>query len=397
VFKCIGAYYDATQLKISPICCVCSRRQLDVEMHRITLNSGNKLPDYFSVVSVEDNLPFSSDDFRFTDPRLNGLMLDSNGIQTDESSGDTQLCVCHPCYTYLPRSSMPRFALANKLHRGGLPEEFQDLTWVEERMCAIYSNTAVITRLYQSSDPSQPTVFHGNTCAHEMNVNSTATVLPRVPSDVNDLLSVVFIGSQRFKPEYLGNMYRIRKSKVWRFLQWLKEHNRLYVEISLDRSAMELYPEDGCLPGIESRVVHDCESDVGNIFQEETAGVSEHPAELLRPSGASESEPPTVMIEKMGVSDPECDRMPGRVLTTAALRNLVPDGSDLPDLVLYRGSTAVPEYNNPDLIPGMYPTLFPAGIGGFGSDLHDLVPTASKVLSRCQGLCETYSGNRNTQ
>jgi hypothetical protein len=367
VLKCTNAYYEATQLKIAPVCCVCSRRQLDVEMHRIPLSSGNKLPDYFSVVSVEDNPPFSSDDFRFTDPRLNGLMLDSNGIRTDESSGDTQLCVCHPCYTYLPRSSMPRFALANKLHRGRLPEEFQDLTWIEERVCAIYSNTAVITRLYQSSDPSQPTVFHGNTCAHEMNVRSTASVLPRVPSDVNDLLSVVFIGSQRFKPEYLGNMYRIRKSKVWRFLQWLKEHNRLYTEISLDRSAMELYPEDGCLPGIESRVVHDRESDVGNIFGEETAGVSEHPAELLRSSesGAPESESPTVMIEKMGVSDPECDRMPGRVLTAAALRNLVPDGSDLPDLVLHRGSTAVPEYNNPDLIPGMYPTLFPAGIGGF--------------------------------
>jgi hypothetical protein len=25
----------------------------------------------------------------------------------------------------------------------------------------------------------------------------------------------------------------------------------------------------------------------------------------------------------------------------------------------------VPEYNNPDLIPGMYPTLFPTGTGGF--------------------------------
>ncbi|KAF9642668.1 hypothetical protein BDM02DRAFT_3105368, partial [Thelephora ganbajun] len=67
----------------------------------------------------------------------------------------------------------------------------------------------------------------------------------------------------------------------------------------------------------------------------------------------------------MGVTDPECDRTPGRLFTATALRNLVPDGSELPDLVLHRGSTAVPEYNNPDLIPGMYPTLFPAGTAGF--------------------------------
>ena len=128
---------------------------------------------------------------------------------------------------------------------------------------------------------------------------------------------------------------------------------------------MELYPEDGYLPGIENRVVCDCESDAGTVFSKETAGLSEHPAELLKSPEAPRSEPPTVMIEKMGVSDPECDCMPGRLFTAAALRNLVPNGSDLPDLALYRGLTAVPEYNNPDLIPGMYPTLFPAGISGF--------------------------------
>ena len=38
---------------------------------------------------------------------------------------------------------------------------------------------------------------------------------------------------------------------------------------------------------------------------------------------------------------------------------------DKPDLAIYHGSAAVSEYNNPDLIPGMFPTLFPFGIGGF--------------------------------
>ena len=88
---------------------------------------------------------------------------------------------------------MPRYTLANRLYRGRLPEEFRDLTWIEERVYAKYSNTAVVTRLYQSSDLSQ-------------NVSSTANMLPRTPSDVNGILSVVFIGSSKFKPEYLRNM-----------------------------------------------------------------------------------------------------------------------------------------------------------------------------------------------
>ena len=360
---CLNAYYEATQLRIPLVCCVCSRQQFDVETREIVLSAEADLPDYFS--TLEAMSPSLHNEFTFSDSRFDGLALDPNGMETNTGTGDTKLSVCCPCYVYLIRGSMPRFALANKLYRGRLPEEFLDLTWIEERVCARFSNTAVVTRLYQSSDPSQPTVFHGNTCAHEMNVSSTAIVLPRIPSDVNDLLSVVFIGSQKFKPEYLGNMYRIRKSKVWRFLQWLKVHNRLYTGVSLDRSAMDLYPTNGYLPGIEDRVVHDHESDARNVFGDETAGLSEHPAELLQSLGTPESETPSVMIEKMGVSDPECDRIPGRLFTAAALRNLVPGGSDLPDLVLHRSSAAVSEYNNPDLIPGMYPTLFPAGTGGF--------------------------------
>jgi len=61
------------------------------------------------------------------------------------------------------------------------------------------------------------------------------------------------------------------------------------------------------------------------------------------------------------------------------------DGSELPDLVLHCGSAAVPKYNNPDLIPGMYLTLFLAGVGGFdnsGQSLCAFIHEPGKVLSQ---------------
>ncbi|KAG2124010.1 hypothetical protein DEU56DRAFT_744956, partial [Suillus clintonianus] len=69
----------------------------------------------------------------------------------------------------------------------------------------------------------------------------------------------------------------------------------------------------------------------------------------------------------MGVSDPECTRLPGRAFTASALRNLLPADSSTgePDLVIPRSSKPVDEYHNPDLVPGMFPTLYPFGIGGF--------------------------------
>jgi len=49
----------------------------------------------------------------------------------------------------------------------------------------------------------------GNTCAHAMNVASMASVLPRTPSDMNDTLSVVFIGNQKFDPLCIYTLFCI--------------------------------------------------------------------------------------------------------------------------------------------------------------------------------------------
>ncbi|KIO18773.1 hypothetical protein M407DRAFT_49732, partial [Tulasnella calospora MUT 4182] len=140
----------------------------------------------------------------------------------------SHVLLCEDCRSTLRKGQMPRYALANALYRGHLPDEFEDLTWVEEMVCCIYRTTAHVTRLYQSSNPTDPLVFHGNTCAHDMNIVSTATVLPRTPTDIVGRLSVVFVGPRAQKSQALKALFRIRKAKVWRFLLCLKQNNALY-------------------------------------------------------------------------------------------------------------------------------------------------------------------------
>ena len=105
-------------------------------------------------------------------------------------------------------------------------------------VCAKYQNTAHVSRIFGSSDPAQPKVFHGNPCAHEMNVLLTASVLPRMFSDVNDMLTVVFVGAGKFDPNCLAQMFTVRKEKIWHLLLWLTTYNRLYVDIPLDCTIM---------------------------------------------------------------------------------------------------------------------------------------------------------------
>lgn len=76
---------------------------------------------------------------------------------------------------------------------------------------------------------------------------------------------------------------------------------------------MDLYPSDGTLPGIHDRVIEDHELNPQTVFATETAGFSEHPAALMfETSHAGEltthDDDPHLLVEKMGVSDPECDK-----------------------------------------------------------------------------------------
>ncbi|KAL6297839.1 hypothetical protein BKA93DRAFT_745260, partial [Sparassis latifolia] len=65
------------------------------------------------------------------------------------------------------------------------------------------------------------------------------------------------------------------------------------------------------------------------------------------------------------MSDPEGDKLSGRSFTAAAIRSIVNPTASQPDLVVHHGMLPVSEYNNPNLFPGMFPTLYPFGIGGF--------------------------------
>ena len=63
------------------------------------------------------------------------------------------------------------------------------------------------------------------------------------------------------------------------------------------------------------------------------AGFTEHPADLL--CGDKHSTTPIVLLEKMGVSDPEGVKLSGQTFTASALKNLVPSTTQVPDLILH--------------------------------------------------------------
>lgn len=370
VHACLNDYVRGMKWEASPICSVCSRQteKLKYSILHSRSESFNEL--HWQALAIEDSsiigiMKQSGDAEFWTVPELHGLMLDQRGLHRRER-GFT-LDVCDDCSSSLRKGSIPRLSLRNDLYRGRLPEEFRDITWVEEMVCAKYLTTAIVTRLLMGHGDFKARKLRGNTCAHKMNIVQTALSLPRAPADVNGMISVVFLGSEKLDDNRLQEIFYVRREKVFRFVSWLKDNNEMYSDIAVNEEVLRLYPESGSLPGLKDRVVYGnlTPEESQRMYEEETAGMSEHASSLMFDNNPKPMKVES-FIEKTGVSDAEVQSLPGRVSIASALRNLVPRKSmKTPGLTLKRGSLALPEYNNPDLFPGMYPTLFPYGIAGF--------------------------------
>lgn len=197
------SYKDSIQYKSLSICASCGAED---RARTGSYYPRDVLPD-LNVLRVRnqhiiDHTPRSR--FTYIDASLDGLLLASEGVRSlDQECKQVEMYLCTSCFGSLTKNQMPRLALNNNLYRGELPDDLKDITWVEEMACALYRTTAHVARLFGTSNDTEPLLIRGNTCAHPMNVFANATALPWAPSDLNKLISVVFIGPRKLRPEDL--------------------------------------------------------------------------------------------------------------------------------------------------------------------------------------------------
>ncbi|KAE9389473.1 hypothetical protein BT96DRAFT_758331, partial [Gymnopus androsaceus JB14] len=167
--------------------------------------------------------------------------------------------LCVQCYGALSKNNMPRLALNNNLYRSELPLDLKDITWVEEMACTLYRTTAHVARIYGSSSETDPLQMQGNTCTHPMNLFANATTLPWSPSDLNDLITVVFISLRKLCREDWNELtpYIVCKPKIVALLNFLRTHDKLYAGLPApDQHVLDFYPDNGLLPGLEERIIY---------------------------------------------------------------------------------------------------------------------------------------------
>ncbi|KAE8250215.1 hypothetical protein A4X13_0g4891 [Tilletia indica] len=369
--SCVQDFTEHTAIAVAETCAVCGRRTFSQDiLFTVRHLTCQRLPAVtldLTILEVTDPhiLQRPAHHFEYGDPSLTGLALHKDGVHVHDGLAELDICCdCHSALTSSP-PKLPPLALANDNIRGYLPAHLQDVTWLEERLCAKYLASAYIVRLYDLTAPGaveeRPRVMKGHACSFPLNTVSTATKLPWAVDGNAALLSCIVIGPRKPRTQDLRNVFKVRRNKVRDLLLYLREHCKGYPDFSFDEDALGSLPDDDVPELIMRHVIYESNNEVPSLFARETAGLDVHPAVL----GEDEDEDPQArtFLEHHGLLDINGISVPAHSRSASALANAT--GTERPDLIIRHGATFVEDYNNPELFPGMFPTLFPWGTGGF--------------------------------
>ncbi|KAE8250719.1 hypothetical protein A4X13_0g4456 [Tilletia indica] len=369
----VESFAHQTNITESAACAACGRRTFDRDL--LFTTSHLQCRRYvasdidLSILAVQDPhlLARPKHHFQYGDSTLDGLALHVDGIHVDGVDGTT-VDICGECHTALTSNppKLPPMALANDNVRGFLPAHLQDCTWLEERLCAKYLASAYIVRLYDLTAPGapeeRPRVMKGHACSFPLNTISTASKLPWAVDDHAALISCIVIGPRKPRTKDLRSVFKVRREKVRALFLYLREHCKGYPQFPVDEHALNCLPDDDVPELLMRHFTYEEHNEVPSLFAQETAGLDAHPAVLEDSDGCDEAR---TFLEHHGLLDINGISVPAHSRTGSALANAT--GTERPDLVIRHGSVFVEDYNNPDLFPGMFPTLFPWGTGGFES------------------------------
>ena len=152
VKKCCNSYRKRTIWK-KPVCCaICGHQKHGIGISTYTLkDSKASMPTRFNCLKVQTGSHFDgTKHFQYGHNGIDGMMLCPNGIQqvnVNENKG-FMIHLCDLCDSSLTCQKLPKYALANNLFVGNLPDELGDLTWVEEQVCTLHRSTVFVYRLY---------------------------------------------------------------------------------------------------------------------------------------------------------------------------------------------------------------------------------------------------------
>ncbi|KAJ7597818.1 hypothetical protein C8J56DRAFT_773858 [Mycena floridula] len=195
--------------------------------------------------------------------------------------------------------------------------------------------------------------MHGHIIIYLQKPSCVAQQLPPALEEITAPICVLFVGATKPTEEWLrtkASPLAVRGWKVREALKWLIKHNHLYKDVTLNHKELARLEDNPILPfHIEHVIPNDA-------IDSSTDGYAE-----TRPSAIDVNSSETVTFQNVVITDVQGDASYNQ-LRSAAVRHVK---NKLGGYVqVAHDPEPVNEFFNPDLLPMVYPTLFPYGVGG---------------------------------
>ena len=302
-------------------------------------------------------------------PSMKDILLDPAGVHLPSNSNSTDIFItlCKSCKSFLKVGRIPPSSIANHMVLGEIPSELKDLTIVEEAMIARCRAKCWIIQLKEESTDigSSPNAQHGvkgHVIIYPQRPSAIANILPPPIDEISTPICVIFVGSSPPTDEWLQKKAKplaVRREKVRDALIWLKAHNKLYKDITINHYVLDNLPNEHMLPVHVEHVLPDNAQD---SLTSRYDGLQPPLADNESMSNDENNTSSNVSFQNVVITDIDGTAQ-NNELRAAAVRHVKKKGGGY--IEINHDPTPVNEFFNPEMFPMIYPTLFPYGIGGF--------------------------------
>jgi hypothetical protein len=266
--------------------------------------------------------------------------------------------VCQGCKELLLRGHRPKFALANSLWLGDVPDVLKDLTLAEQTLISQVRYNRCVVRV-----SSGHTKMVANVISFEHPSLKIYNQLPVSKSALDEVLAVIYTGIAALTEDDLKRTpVLVQRERVKDALEWLRLNHAGYADLAVDYATLDTYPLEGVPVGIRHQMGAADGSNIDPTAMSQFDNDDEQ---------GTESGPCPFTVH--GLTGDHVAKMTTAQRKVGALQHLKNGGS-----LLAVGHDPKPQsvYDNPSLYPSMFPWLFPYGLGGVGQDVH------SGIISR---------------
>lgn len=214
---------------------------------------------------------------------FSGMLLYNDAVHLQDSTLQGQ--ACSKCMSMLRGCKRPPLSLSNGLWIGDIPAELSALTIPECLLVALHFPSAYIVKLFPKKKGAKfwdvasiNSGIRGNVSTYRLNTSDIADmvnpkILPPHPALLASTIGVTIVGPRNFPQHSIPRILTVNRARVHEALQFLKQENPLYADISISQAHLHQLPENGVPDEIMDIIKHS--EDMGALEKERDGYVAE--------------------------------------------------------------------------------------------------------------------------